>query len=82
MTIFPVHISAFMLVTLLVLLLNVLGHLGFEFVPQRLRAGTIGSLFTSSTHHNLHHSRVHFNFGYYFTFWDKWMQTLHKDTFQ
>ncbi|RYZ49867.1 MAG: sterol desaturase family protein, partial [Chitinophagaceae bacterium] len=81
-TVFPVHIFAFTFVTLLVLLLNVLGHSGFEFVSQPFRSGKVGSLFTSSTHHNLHHSRIHYNFGYYFTFWDKWMRTLHKDTFQ
>lgn len=80
-TIFPVHIYAFLFVTLFVLLMNVLGHSGFEFLPRHLRAGKIGSLFTSSTHHNLHHSKVHHNFGYYFTFWDRWMRTLHKDTF-
>lgn len=80
--IFPVHVFAFFFVTIFVLLLNILGHSGFEFVPSRIRKGRIGSLFTSSTHHNLHHSKVHHNFGYYFTLWDKWMRTLHKDTFR
>jgi len=81
-TVFPVQVFALLFVTLFVLILNVLGHSGFEFLPRRLRAGKIGSLFTSSTHHNLHHSKVHQNFGYYFTFWDKCMRTLHKDTFK
>ncbi|MFL5810860.1 MAG: sterol desaturase family protein [Flavisolibacter sp.] len=80
--IFPVHVMAFFFLTFFVLFMNVLGHSGFEFLPQRIRSGKLGSQFTSSTHHNLHHSKVHHNYGYYFTYWDKWMRTLHKDTFK
>ena len=81
-TIFPVHIFALFFLTFFVLIMNVLGHSGFEFLPRRIRSGKVGSHFTSSTHHNLHHSKVHYNFGYYFMFWDKLMHTLHKDTFK
>jgi sterol desaturase/sphingolipid hydroxylase (fatty acid hydroxylase superfamily) len=30
----------------------------------------------TTTHHDLHHSSGH-NFGFYFTFWDRWMGTEH-----
>jgi Delta7-sterol 5-desaturase len=79
-TIFPVHMAAFLFFTFLVLVMNVMGHLGYEFFPKKIRRGPVGKHFTSSTHHNLHHSKVHSNFGYYFTFWDKWMKTLHRDS--
>jgi lathosterol oxidase len=74
-TIFPVHIAVFLFFTFLVLLMNVIGHLGFEFLPMRLRNSKLGKYFTSSTHHNLHHQKNKKNFGYYFTFWDNLMKT-------
>jgi sterol desaturase/sphingolipid hydroxylase (fatty acid hydroxylase superfamily) len=74
-TIFPVHFFAFLLFTFLVLVMNVVGHLGFEFIPGKLRSSLPGKCLTSSTHHNLHHQKSNKNFGYYFTFWDKIMKT-------
>ena len=81
-TLFPVNLFAFLLFTFLVLLMNVVGHLGFEFMSQRFRASKVGKFFTSSTHHNLHHQKVNKNYGYYFTWCDRLFKTLHKDTFK
>jgi len=78
-TIFPVHISVFLVFTFLVLVMNVIGHLGFEFIPKNLRNSRLGKYFTSSTHHNLHHQKGNRNFGYYFTFWDRFMRTLQNE---
>ncbi|MBL7846414.1 MAG: sterol desaturase family protein [Cyclobacteriaceae bacterium] len=74
-TVFPVHLGIFILFTFIVVLMNVLGHLGFEFMPETFRNGK-GSWLTSSTHHNLHHQLFHWNYGYYFTWWDRWLKTL------
>jgi Delta7-sterol 5-desaturase len=81
-TLFPVNLFAFLLFTFLVLLMNVMGHLGFEFMSQRFRSSKVGKFFTSSTHHNLHHQKVNKNYGYYFTWCDRIFNTLHKDTFR
>lgn len=78
-TILPVHVFAFLLFTFLVLVLNVIGHIGFEFIPRKLRNSLPGKYLTSSTHHNLHHQKSNKNFGYYFTFWDKLMKTLQNE---
>jgi len=78
-TIFPVHIAVFLSFTFLVLLMNVIGHLGFEFLPMKLRNSKLGKHFTSSTHHNLHHQKNKKNFGYYFTFWDNLMRTSQEE---
>ncbi len=78
-TIWPVNIFAFLLFTFLVLVTNVIGHLGFEFIPRKFRNSSPGNLLTSSTHHNLHHQKSNKNFGYYFTFWDKLMKTLQNE---
>ncbi len=55
---------------------NVMAHAGHELFP----AGWVDSPFTSwistTTHHDLHHSSGH-NFGFYFTWWDRWMGTEH-----
>jgi sterol desaturase/sphingolipid hydroxylase (fatty acid hydroxylase superfamily) len=29
--------------------------------------------------HNMHHEHIHYNFALYFTFWDRWMGTMHPD---
>jgi sterol desaturase/sphingolipid hydroxylase (fatty acid hydroxylase superfamily) len=78
---FPVHLVAFLMFTMLVLIMNVLGHLGFEFMSPRVRSSKWGKYFTSTTHHNLHHQKLNKNFGYYFTWWDKLCKTLHKDSY-
>ena len=55
---------------------NVMAHAGHEIFP----AGWVDSKWTSwiatTTHHDLHHSSGH-NYGFYFTWWDKWMGTEH-----
>lgn len=78
-TIFPVHIGVFLLFTFIVLIMNVLGHLGYEFYPSHFKKSLPGRWLTSSTHHNLHHQHGSKNFGYYFTFWDVLMVTLKND---
>lgn len=77
-TIFPVYINVLLFFTFLILLLNIIGHMGYEFIPKKIRESTIGQFFTSSTHHNQHHQKGNRNFGYYFTIWDKMMRTLQK----
>lgn len=80
-TVLPVNLLAFLLFTFLVLLMNVMGHLGFEFMPQRIRSSKVGKFFTSSTHHNLHHQKASKNYGYYFTWCDQLFNTIQKNTF-
>jgi Delta7-sterol 5-desaturase len=56
---------------------NVLGHGGHEFAwPGFTRSRWTGWL-TTTTHHDLHHSEGRYNFGLYFTWWDRWMGTEH-----
>ena len=65
---------------------NVLGHTGVEILPRWTVDNIVLDQFTTTTHHDLHHSG-HFkhNFGLYFTWWDRIMGTEHaqyKDTFR
>ena len=57
-------------------LINVLGHLGYEILPKRFRENRFGKYHNSATHHNLHHQEATYNFGLYFTLWDRWMGTF------
>lgn len=55
---------------------NVMAHAGSELFP----AGWVDNPWTdwisTTTHHDLHHSD-RANFGFYFTWWDRWMGTEH-----
>jgi Delta7-sterol 5-desaturase len=35
----------------------------------------IGRGLIGATHHSLHHKQFKYNYGLYFTFWDKWKRT-------
>ena len=69
--IFPIHLGALAIFIITSHLLNILGHLGYEFYPAAWNHKFPASLLNSSTHHNLHHSRFQGNYGLYFTYWDK-----------
>ena len=59
------------------ILRNVVGHCGHELAwPGFSRSPWTGWL-TTTTHHDLHHCRGRWNFGLYFTWWDRWMGTEH-----
>jgi Delta7-sterol 5-desaturase len=52
------------------LLNNIKAHLGYELYPASFNRNW-RRFFTSSTHHNLHHSKFKGNYGLHFRFWDK-----------
>ena len=64
---------------LLQMILNVIGHLGYEIYPKGFNTHWLFKFKTPSTHHNLHHSKFNGNFSLYFTWWDKWCKTEFKD---
>jgi len=55
---------------------NVMAHAGSELFPAGWVDNPLTSWISTTTHHDLHHSSGH-NYGFYFTFWDKWMGTEH-----
>ena len=57
---------------------NVMGHAGVELFPAGWTRGPFGWI-TTTTHHDLHHSEGNTNFGFYFTWWDRWMGTEHPE---
>ena len=75
----PLHQFTLLIWALWMMIMNVIGHLGFEIFPKNFLNSFIGKILLSSTHHNIHHSRSKSNFGLYFTFWDKIMGTEDKN---
>lgn len=73
----PYHPSALVIFTLYSLLLNVVGHLGFELFPAGFATHKFFKWHNTSTHHNMHHRLVKCNYGLYFNIWDRLMQTNH-----
>lgn len=54
---------------------NTLLHCGIEVMPARRDGRPLFDWMTTTTHHDLHHGRMGWNFGLYFTWWDRWMGT-------
>lgn len=76
---FPVHLVALFGWQLLQMVLNVIGHLGYEIYPKGFNTHWLFKFKTPSTHHNLHHSKFGGNYGLYFTWWDRWCKTEFKE---
>lgn len=58
---------------------NTIGHSGYELFPAGKEGRPLLPFLTTVTHHDLHHAQAGYNYGLYFTFWDKAMGTEHPD---
>ena len=58
---------------------NTLGHSGYELMPATRRGRPLLGFLTTTTHHDLHHAEAGWNYGLYFTWWDKLMGTEHPE---
>jgi Delta7-sterol 5-desaturase len=74
----PLHPIVMTLFLLYMIVRNVIGHLGFEIFPKGWTKNKWLSWTTAVTHHNLHHEKFNSNYGLYFTWWDRWMNTEDK----
>jgi sterol desaturase/sphingolipid hydroxylase (fatty acid hydroxylase superfamily) len=73
----PYHVSAISVFSVYTLLLNVGGHMGFEFFPKGFATNKWFKWHNTATHHNMHHRFIKYNYGLYFNFWDRIMKTNH-----
>ncbi len=58
---------------------NAMGHSGYELFPARRDGRPLFDWMTSVTHHDLHHAQAGWNYGLYFSWWDRWMGTEHPN---
>jgi len=59
------------------MLRNAIGHCGYEIFPSWRNGRPVLGWLTTVTHHDLHHAQAGWNYGLYFTWWDRWMGTEH-----
>ncbi len=48
-------------------------------MPARANGRPLFDFLTTTTHHDLHHAQAGWNYGLYFTWWDRLMGTEHPD---
>jgi lathosterol oxidase len=72
------NIYAIILYLTVNVIFGMLGHLGIEPLPEKIRANAFLKYFGTSTFHHQHHQDVQFNFGFYTTLWDRLFGTLQK----
>jgi sterol desaturase/sphingolipid hydroxylase (fatty acid hydroxylase superfamily) len=58
---------------------NTLGHSGYELFPAGRDGRPLFGFMTTVTHHDLHHAEAGWNYGLYFTWWDRLMGTEHPE---
>ncbi|CAN7741781.1 sterol desaturase family protein [Variovorax sp. LjRoot175] len=75
----PLHPLVIFVFLLHMIVRNVLGHAGIEMMPRRWLAGRWGRWLTTTLHHDMHHAGGRYNYGLYFTCWDRLGGTEHPD---
>ena len=68
----PMHISVLIAFSILLFLISVYGHCGYEL---RINKWEGFNIFNTSFHHYQHHKEVHYNFGIYLNIWDRLFHT-------
>jgi Delta7-sterol 5-desaturase len=69
--IIPIHAGAIGAVLLIMTVMGVTNHMGWEMFPKFVVNGKLGNYLITATHHQKHHDAYRGNYGLYFRFWDK-----------
>jgi Delta7-sterol 5-desaturase len=75
----PWHASILFVWGLGQIVLNVIGHLGYEVYPSWWHRVPLLNQKTTATHHYMHHQMVGGNYGLYFRWWDRACGTEFKN---
>jgi lathosterol oxidase len=67
----PIHVGVLGLVLLIMTVMGVTNHMGWEMFPRWLVHAKAGNWLITATHHQRHHDEYLCNFGLYFRFWDR-----------
>ena len=69
--IIPIHVAMLGLVLLVMTVMGVTNHMGWEMFPRVLVHSKLGSWLITASHHQRHHEEYQCNYGLYFRFWDR-----------
>lgn len=67
----PIHYAALLTVLLVMTIMGVTNHMGWEIFPRWVVQGRLGNWLITASHHQKHHEKYLCNFGLYFRFWDR-----------
>lgn len=67
----PIHVAMLGVVLLVMTVMGVTNHMGWEMFPRRLVNSALGGWLITASHHQLHHEKYRCNYGLYFRFWDR-----------
>ena len=67
----PIHWAALLVILLVMTIMGVTNHMGWELFPRWLVKGRAGEWLITASHHQKHHDKYLCNFGLYFRFWDR-----------
>ena len=73
--ILPIHYYVIITQLTVMTISSVINHLDIEIYPKKFNNTIPGRWFIGATHHSLHHKQFKYNYGLYFTFWDKIKKT-------
>jgi sterol desaturase/sphingolipid hydroxylase (fatty acid hydroxylase superfamily) len=71
----PMHLYVLVIHLTIMTFSSVINHLDIEVYPKGFDKNFFGRWFIGATHHSLHHKQFKYNYGLYFTFWDKLKKT-------
>jgi sterol desaturase/sphingolipid hydroxylase (fatty acid hydroxylase superfamily) len=71
----PMHLYVLLLQLTIMTFSSVINHLDIEIYPRNFHRHFLGRWLIGATHHSLHHKQFRYNYGLYFTWWDKWKKT-------
>ncbi|RYZ22213.1 MAG: sterol desaturase family protein [Chitinophagaceae bacterium] len=71
----PMHLYVVLTQLTIMTFSSVINHLDIEVYPKGAIGRLFGRFLIGATHHSLHHKQFRYNYGLYFTFWDKWKHT-------
>lgn len=75
----PLHIYAIITVLTIMTISATINHAGVELYPSGKFGKWLKENIIGATHHNYHHTKFNYNYGLYFTFWDKLIKTEFED---
>jgi sterol desaturase/sphingolipid hydroxylase (fatty acid hydroxylase superfamily) len=67
----PIHAGILALVLLVMTVMGVTNHMGWEMFPKWLVHSAAGNWLITASHHHRHHELYRCNYGLYFRFWDR-----------
>lgn len=67
----PIHVAALGFVLLVMTVMGVTNHMGWEIFPTFMWRGPLGGWLITASHHQRHHEEYRGNYGLYFRFWDR-----------